>query len=268
MEWRELWRLTLSPGTGAPSPVEPPPAPDEAFPTTPEAGPDPDAGVTERPRFLFVVARTRLDLYLTIRRRFLDDRAVYVLLDRREQGRRSKPSPVYVPERRRQPDRRRPRDYWEDTAHHPAVLIPLSPRQRDATDNAPSPSAETPARDKEPTMERVLVDEARMLAWVQEGQHVLQHVLPAVLDERDTLRNQLDEATRRCKDLQQENDGLRAEVARASAVHQQLEQNQAGIADSVEQFLAQMRNVLEPMRSLAERVRQTSPRRDGADHAG
>ena len=113
-------------------------------------------------------------------------------------------------------------------------------------------------------MDRVLVDEARMLAWVQEGQHVL----PAVLGERDTLRNLLDEATRRCKDLEQENDGLRAEVVRMSVAYRQVEQGQAGIADSVEQFLAQMRNVLEPMRSLAERVRQTSPRRDGADHAG
>ena len=267
MDWRDLWRLTLSPGTGNPPPVEPPPTP-AAPPPVPEAGPDPDESALERPRFLFVVARTRLDLYLTIRRRFLDDRAVYVLLDRREQGRRSKPSPVYVPERRRQPDRRRPRDYWEDTAHHPAVLIPLLQRRQDATDNVPSPSAETPARDKEPTMERVLVDEARMLAWVQEGQHVLQHVLPAVLDERDTLRSQLDEVARRCKELQQENDGLRADVARVSAAHQQLEQGQAGIADSVEQFVRQVTSVLEPMRSLAERVRQTTPRRDCADHAG
>ena len=117
-------------------------------------------------------------------------------------------------------------------------------------------------------MERVLVDEARMLAWVQEGQHVFQHVLPAVLDERDTLRNQLDEATRRCKDLQQENDGLRAEVARVLAAHRHLEQAQAGIADSVEQFLTQVTDVLEPMRSLAERIRHTSPRREDADRVG
>jgi hypothetical protein len=266
MEWRELWRLTLSQGTSTPTPAEPPPAPDA--PPPPVTATDPEGGAAARPRFLFVVARTRLDLFLTIRRRFLDDRAVYVLLDRREQGRRSKPSPAYIPERRRQPDRRRPRDYWEDTAHHPAVLIPLSQRRQDASDNAPPPSTEAPPRDKEPTMERVLVDEARMLAWVQEGQHVFQHVLPAVLDERDTLRNQLDEATRRCKDLQQENDGLRAEVARVLAAHRHLEQTQAGIADSVEQFLTQVTHVLEPMRSLAERIRHASPRREDADRAG
>jgi hypothetical protein len=266
MDWRELWRLTLSSGTGTPPPVEPPPA--SEAPSAPLAGPGGDGSAGERPRFLFVVARTRLDLYLTIRRRFLDDRGVYVLLDRREQGRRGKPSPVYVPERRRQPDRRRPRDYWEDTAHHPAVLIPLSQRRQDASDNAPSPSAETTPRDKEPTMERVLVDEARMLTWIREGQHVFQHVLPAVLDERDALRNQLDEAARRGKDLQQEIDALRAEIARLSAANRQLEEGQVGIAESVEQFVSQMRNVLEPMRSLAERIRQTGPRREGGDHAG
>jgi chromosome segregation ATPase len=89
-----------------------------------------------------------------------------------------------------------------------------------------------------------------------------------VLDERDTLRNQLDEAARRCKDLQQDNDALRAEVARISAAHRLLEEGQQGIAESVEQFVAQMRSVLEPMRSLADRIRQTGPRRDGADPLG
>jgi hypothetical protein len=267
MDWRELWRLTLSSAIVSSPPVEPPPAPD-APPPPPVAASNPDEHGREPARFLFVVARTRLDLYLTIRRRFLDDRAVYVLLDRREQGRRTRPSPVHVPERRRQPDRRRPRDYWEDTAHHPAVLIPLSTRRQDASDNAPSLSDEATPRDKEPTMERVLVDEARMLTWIREGQHVFQHVLPAVLDERDSLRNQLDEVARRCKELQQENAALRAEVARVSAAHRLLEEGQQAIAENVEQFVAQMRNVLEPMRSLAERIRQTGPRRDGPDQVG
>jgi len=267
VDWRELWRLTPPQGAGT-SPADPPSVPDVPWPPGDSAEADPDEAAAERPRFLFVVARTRLDLYLTIRRRFLDDRAVYVLLDRREQGRRSKPGPAHVPERRRQPDRRRPRDYWEDTAHHPAVLIPLAWQRQDASDHARPPSAEAAQRDKEPTMDRVLVDEARMLAWVQEGQHVFQHVLPAVLGERDTLRNLLDEATRRCKDLEQENDGLRAEVARMSVAYRQVEQGQAGIADSMEQFLTQMTTVLDPIRSLADRIRQASPRRDVADRAG
>jgi hypothetical protein len=60
-------------------------------------------------------------------------------------------------------------DYWEDTAHHPAVLVPLSPLRGDGSDSGSLPSAEVPEQDKEPTMERVLFDEARVLAWVQEG---------------------------------------------------------------------------------------------------
>ncbi len=258
MDWLDLWRLMLSHGTSTPPAVEPRPILEIPAPPIAAADPGPDAGDAVPPRFLFVVTRTRLDLFLTIRRRFLDDRAVYVLLDRREQGRRGKPSPVYVPERRRQPDRRRPRDYWEDTAYHPAVLIPISRLRPDDSDHIPS--AEIPTRDKEPTMEPVLVDEARVLAWVQEGQHVLQHVLPAVLDERDALKSQLHEATRRSKELQEENTALRAEVARATEGHRQLEQGHADIVDSVGQFLAQLTHVLEPMRDLAAKLGQARPR--------
>src|SRR5918994_1072317 len=125
-----------------------------------------------RPRFFFVVARTRLDLFLTIRRQFRDDRTVYVLVDRREQDRRCKPNLLGFPERR-SVDRRPPRDYWEDPAYHPAVLIPLSPSRPAANDIDLSRSAEAPEQDKESTMERVLVDETRVLAWLQEGRYVL-----------------------------------------------------------------------------------------------
>lgn len=113
-------------------------------------------------------------------------------------------------------------------------------------------------------MERVLVDEARVLAWVQEGRYVIQHVLPLVLGERDTLRSQLQDAIQRCKDLQEENDGLRAEVARATASHRQLEQGHADIVDSVGQLLTQLTHVLEPMRDMAEKLDQARHRRDGA----
>lgn len=193
-----------------------------------------------RPRFLFVVARKRLDLFLTSRRRFLDDRTVYVLLDRREHARRGRPSPVDFPDRRRPVDRRRPRDYWEDIEHHPAVLIPLHPRHEEPGAIDPSPSAEALQPDKEPAMESVLVDEERVRAWIEETQHVLRHVLPAVLDDRDALQSRLQDVTRRCRDLQEENERLRADVT---------------------QFLAQVTNVLGPMRALAEQLGQAAPRR-------
>lgn len=113
-------------------------------------------------------------------------------------------------------------------------------------------------------MERVLVDEARVLAWIQEGRHVIQYFLPLVLGERDTLRGQLQDAIQRCKDLQEENDGLRAEVARATASHRELEQGHADIVDSVGQFLMQVTHVLGPMRDLTEKLDQARRRRDGA----
>ena len=199
-----------------------------------------------RPRFFLVVARTRLDLFLTIQRQFRDDRTVYVLVDRREQDRRCKPDLISFPERR-SADRRRPKDYWEDPAYHPAVLIPLSLPRLAPSDIDRSRAAGAPEPDKEPTMEGVLVDEARVLAWLQEGRYVLHHVLPALLAEHDALATQLHDATRRCTALQEENDGLRAEHAL---------------------LLTQLTHVLEPMRDLAEKLGQPSHRRDEAGPAG
>jgi chromosome segregation ATPase len=113
-------------------------------------------------------------------------------------------------------------------------------------------------------MEPVLVDEARVRAWVEEGQKVLQHVVPFALGERDALRSQLEDATRRCKELQEENDGLRADLLKAAASHRQFEQGHVEIVDSVSQFLTQLTQALDPMRGLAEKLSQARTRRDGA----
>jgi hypothetical protein len=254
LDWQELWRLRLSQLAGATS----------SDTATESDALDAGAPDAIRTRFFFVVARTRIDLFLTIRRQFRDDRTVYVMLDRRAHDRRSAPVPVDFPDRRHPVDRRRPRDYWEDPAHHPAVIIPVAPTRRESSDRDPRPAVEALPGDKETTMERVLVDETRVLAWVQEGRQLLQHVVPAVFTERDTLRNQLQEATRRCQELQAENDGLRAEVARVVAGRRQLEQGHAEIVESVGQFLAQLTQVLEPMRALSDKLGQA--RRPAAAH--
>ena len=112
-------------------------------------------------------------------------------------------------------------------------------------------------------MEPAGVNAARVLAWIGEGRDILDHVLPAVLGERDALQRELQEAVRRCHDLQAENEALRAEAARASAAHRQLEQGQAEIVGSVGDFVTQLTHVLEPMRTLTEKLGQAGYGRTG-----
>ena len=200
-----------------------------------------------------------MDLFLKMRRRFLDDDTVHVLLDRRTQDQRVKQAIVPGPERRRQPDRRRPVDYWESTTHHPAVLIPLA--RRPGADDVDHPGF--PDHDKEPPMEPVRVDAARVLAWVQEGRQLLDTVLPGVLDEREALQRERDDAVRRYQELAAENEALRAEVARATAACRRLEREQADIVGSMGQFVSQMGHVLEPMRTLTEKLTQVDYGRTG-----
>lgn len=221
--------------------------------------PDPDSA-PERSRFLFVVARTRPDLLPTLRRQFQDDRRVEVLLDRREHERRIQPGGDSLTERRRPGDRRRPRDYWEDTAHHPAVLIPMTPAST-TSDPEPTPATSARAPAPEAPMERLLVDDTRLRAWVEESQRAFQQLLPALLDQRAVLLAQLHEVTRRVDELQRDNDALRAEIARTTAAHHQLAVGHADVVDSVSLFLNQLIDVLEPVRVLAEKQNRerTSP---------
>jgi hypothetical protein len=218
---------------------------------------DPDS-VPERSRFLFVVARTRPDLLPTLRRQFQDDRRVEVMLDRREHERRSQPGGNGVTERRRPGDRRRPRDYWEDTTHHPAVLIPVTTASA-MSDLETTPAAPPREPVPEPPMERLLVDDTRLRAWVEESQRAFQQLLPALLDQRAALVSQLHEATRRADQLQRDNDALRAEIARTTAAHHQLTVGHADVVDSVSLFLGQLIEVLEPVRVLAEKQNRERP---------
>ncbi len=76
------------------------------------------------PGFLVIVARDHAELFPWIRRQFLEDARVQVILDRRRLEGRHK-APTQAPDRRL-PDRRRAPDYWEDLRHHPVVLIPAA----------------------------------------------------------------------------------------------------------------------------------------------
>jgi hypothetical protein len=250
------WRW---PARAAATPLRSPWHPAALDATEPVADPTPEGEPTAPPRFLYVIAPARLDLFLKMRRRFLDDDTVHVLLDRRTHDRRVKAGAAPGPERRRQADRRRPTDYWESTAHHPAVLIPLA-RRSGAEETDRSGSLDP---DKESTMDAVRVDAARVLVWAQEGRQILDDVLPGVLEERDALRRERDEAVRRCRELQAENDALRAEVDRVTAAHRQLEHEQAEIAGNMGQCLTQIIHVLEPMRSLADKLGQGGYGRTG-----
>lgn len=234
MDWRATWR--------------PWPSRDPRGGTEPEA---PETGGGQV-RYLHIVARTRLDLFLTLRRRFRNDGSVHVMLDRRERERRRQSSQAVFTDRRRLPDRRRPREYWEDIAYHPAIIIPLGPRQPHA-DVSPGPVApDTSPQERDASTDPGLTPE-RLLAWVEESRHLVQQVFPAIVDERDAVRARLEEATRRCRDLEAECDALRAEVAHLTEAHRQLEEDHADVTGRIGEFLAQVGGALAPLRELQRR---------------
>src|SRR2546427_12060602 len=77
------------------------------------------------PGFLVIVARDHAELFPRIRRQFLEDARVQVILDRRRlEGRHKAPTQA--------PDRRLPAPgagarYWGDPRPHPPVLVSRAP---------------------------------------------------------------------------------------------------------------------------------------------
>ena len=223
----------------------------------------PDGPETARPRvrYLHIVARARLDLLLTLRRRFRDDASVHVMLDRREGDRRRQSRPVAFADRRQSRDRRRPREYWEDIAYHPAVIIPLDPvrhQEHAATPPVRETATEEPAHSTDPGL-----TPERLLGWIEETRHIVERVVPAMAQECDAAHARLEQATRRCRDLQAESDALRAEVARLTAANRQLEREHADVTRRLGRFLTDVGGALEPLREL-QRRRPSGPSGAGA----
>jgi CheY-like chemotaxis protein len=220
-----------------------------------------------RVRYLHIVARARLDLLLTLRRQFQDDSSVHVMLDRREGDRRRQSRPVVFADRRQSTDRRRPREYGEDIAYHPAVIIPLGTVRHPQQAAAP-PVGATAAQERPDPTDPGLTRE-RLLAWMGETRHLVQRVVPAIVQERDAARARLEQATRRCRDLQAESDALRVEVARLTGFNRQLEREHADVARRLGRFLTEVGGALEPLRELQHRhASPASTRPSGPSGAG
>src|SRR5438128_4946864 len=125
------------------------------------------------PDFFVIVAQDHSELFPRIRRQFLDDPRVQVILDRRrwERGRTAR---TPLPDRR-WADRRRAPDYWEDLRHHPVVLV--STARRAPVDPAvrSSPASPTAGGRLETTQDvtpmRREIDQ--LCQWVRSGQELL-----------------------------------------------------------------------------------------------
>ena len=164
--------------------------------------------LTVAPEFLVIVAADRSDLFPRIRRQFLDDPRVHVILDRRqwERGHRARNQSAD----RRPADQRRAPDYWEDPRYHPVVLVPTARRAPASRVRATPTSATTGGRTEATEFDQ-------LCRWVGTGQELLARIGSWV----ETVEAFQREARELRRSLEERDDALlklQAEVERLTRV--------------------------------------------------
>jgi hypothetical protein len=190
-------------------------------------------------RYVIVVARDRPELLGPTLQRFGGESGVLVVIDRRMGERRSRTEDVA--EDRRHGERRRPPDFWADLRHHPVVLAearetPAAPEpgEQEQPRQAPTAPTEVGIARESPAMEA----RGQVEQWLRESQQVLEHILPALLDDREALRERLRAAD-------EEITRLRLDLERARREADEGRRRQADASAAIRRLIAEMGVLLE-----------------------
>ncbi len=194
-------------------------------------------------RYVIVVARDRPELLGPTLQRFGGESGVLVVIDRRMGERRSRTEAVA--EDRRHGERRRPPDFWADLRHHPVVLAearetPAAPEPGEQEQPRQTPDGAAPtevgiARES-PAMEA----RRQVEQWLRESQQVLEQVLPALLDDREALRERL-------RTADEEITRLRLDLERARREADEGRRRQADAGAAIRRLVAEMGALLEAL---------------------
>lgn len=151
---------------------------------------------------------------------------------------------------RRETERRRVPDYWEDTRQHPVVIVPtwmksaplLAPM---AVSDEDRTMAATDSRIHTPR---------NLETWIRDSQHIIADVLPALLEESQELRQRADSAEAAATRRQREIEDLQMEVARLGTEIDRLGKERTSLVTTVERGMTSIaRLAAEVLTALKER---------------
>jgi len=186
--------------------------------------------VTRRPAYLVIVRRDDPLLLAATARRFSDDCAVDVIVDRRVAAFGA------TPERRRSPD------FWEDIRYHPVVIARKGASERPRPEHGEEPMT-------------TFGDDARLIEeWMMQGQEMAQRVMPGLRAEFERLATALESVERECRKLRDENDALREDNGRVRADAERMRYMQTEVAQTFSSVVAGMQQVMQPLQDLAQRL--------------
>ena len=193
--------------------------------------------------YLIVVARNESALYEHLRSRHGSDPRVRVMIDRRSAKNAATtegPRPV---------ERRRRRSWLATGASHELVEL-----ARQFTTESPSPKQQPSSHSEEAPRQmsetETFEDQQRVGRWLVEGQDMLGRVIPALIEDRDRLRQTLEARERECEQLRGEGGELRRNLGALQSEVEKLRGERVAMADAfggVVDLLGQLQRPLEEM---------------------
>ncbi len=212
----------------------------DLVPPAPETEPSGEPAM----RYLIVVARNEPALYEHLRQRHTGDKSVRVVVDRR--GARGDD----VADVRPAVERRRRRSWLSTGASH--ELVDLA---RERTADTPKPQ---PIRHEEvpPQMNEIdtIEDTQRIARWLAESQEVLVRSIPALIEERDHLRQALEARDRECERLHGELGDLRHNFTALQNELERLRGERAAMADAFGGVVDLLGQLQRPLSEITRRL--------------
>ena len=203
-------------------------------------------------RYLIVVARNEPALYEHLRNRHGGDPRVQVVVDRR--GARdveTTDGPPLV-------DRRRRRSWLATGASHELVEVaredtaePLSPKPQPSVRNEEAPRQMSEMETRE--------DPQQVTRWLAESQHMLGRAIPALIEDRDRLRQTLDTREHECERLQEELGELRRNLGTLQSELERLHGERAAMAETFGSVVELHGRLQRPLDEIARRLHAAQP---------
>jgi hypothetical protein len=201
-------------------------------------------------QYLVIVAREETLLCRYLQRQFSSDPNVRVFTDRRRPERQGA-----LPLRERwwrQDDRRGRRDVAHEL-HCRLVVIVRSQEAVSPLREHHITSPEGQERSKghmEGPEERQRVDQ-----WIKESQHLLGRIIPGLFEDRDRLRNKVEEAEQERERLRREIGELQKQVSDIQSETRHFRSEYAAMAEALGAVLEHMDQIQKPVRDVYQRLR-------------
>jgi len=204
-------------------------------------------------RYLIVVARNEPALYEHLRGRHESDPGVRVVVDRRgARDGRSTDSPPPV-------ERRRRRSWLATGASHELVQV----AREDTTTVSPSPKQQPSVHYEEarrPMSEMEILESPQQVTrWLAESQHILGRVIPALIEDRDRLRQTLEAREREREGLHGEVSELRRNLGSLQGELERLRGERVAMAETVGGVVGLLGQLQQPLDELGRRLHAAQP---------